>query len=137
MVSITEINALGRYETLEVVMQTVVDLQHQPNNLWQRLCGTDKLLLIAGGEAVAGFDLAKVRPEDVQVRGKSLSLTLPPAEIFNYFVKEDQTRRYPCGTAALCVADPNLETSARHRPSRRSTTGRCNKVSSSGPRRQG
>src|SRR5512139_1993236 len=86
LVSITEINALGRYETLEIVMQTVVDLERQPNNIWERLCGTDKLLLIAGGEAVAGFDLAKVRPADLVVSGRSITLTLPPPEIFSHFV---------------------------------------------------
>jgi hypothetical protein len=115
VVSVTEINALGRYETLEFVMQTVIDLERQPDTLLERICGSDKLLLIAGGEAVAGFDLGKVRPEDITVQGKSLTLVLPPAEVFSYYLKEDQTRVYDRETNLLCIPDPELETEARRK----------------------
>jgi hypothetical protein len=113
IVAIPQVNALGRYETLQFVMQTVVDLQRTPDTLWERLCGTDKLLLIAGGEAIAGFDLAQVRPEDLVVAGRSITMTLPPPEVFSYFIKEEQTSVYFRETGLLCRPDPELETNAR------------------------
>lgn len=112
-VIIGQVNALGRYETLQFIMQTVVDLERTPDTLWERLCGTDKLLLIAAGEAIAGFDLNEVRPEDLVVAGQAVSLTLPPPEVFSYFVREDQTSVYFRETGVLCRPDPQLETDAR------------------------
>jgi hypothetical protein len=40
-------------------------------------------------------------------------LILPPVEVFEYFVKEDQTQVYQRKTGLLCRPDPNLETEAR------------------------
>jgi hypothetical protein len=118
-VAISQVNALGRYETMQFVMQTVVDLEREPDTIWEHLCGTDELLLIAGGEAIAGFDLAKVEPQDLTVQGESVSLALPPPEIFSYFVKEDETSVYNRGTDLLCLPDPDLETQARREAEQR------------------
>ena len=60
IVVITGIHALGRLETAQYVMQTIVDLEKEPTSIWQQAFGTDKLLLVAEGEVVAGFDLTKV-----------------------------------------------------------------------------
>ncbi|MCU0509273.1 MAG: DUF4230 domain-containing protein [Anaerolineae bacterium] len=113
IIVLSEVNSLGRYETLEFLIQTVVDLERDPDTFWERVCGSDKLLLVAGGEVHAGFDLAKVRPGDLRVDGRSVSLLLPPVEVFEYFVKEDQTQVYQRTTGLLCRPDPNLETEAR------------------------
>ncbi len=113
MIALRQVNELGRYETMQFLIQTVVDLSREPSNFWQRICGSDQLLLVAGGEAIAGFDLSKVKPGDLQVQGQSLSLALPPPEVFSYFVKENQTYVYQRNTGLLCRADQNLETEAR------------------------
>ncbi len=113
IIVLSEVNNLGRYETLEFLIQTVVDLERDPDTFWERVCGSDKLLLVAGGEAHAGFDLAKVGAGDLRVNGRAVSLTLPRPEVFEYFVKEDQTRVYQRSTGLLCRPDPNLETEAR------------------------
>lgn len=119
IISLRQVNELGRYESMQFVVQTVIDLAREPNNLWERICGSDQLLLVAGGEVIAGFDLSKVRPGDVQVTGRSLRLQLPPAEIFSYFVREDQTYVYLRNTGLLCSPDPNLETDARRQAEQR------------------
>jgi len=113
IIVLSEVRNLGRYETLEFLIQTVVDLERDPDTFWERLCGSDKLLLVAGGEVHAGFDLAKVGPGDLRVSGRSVSIALPPPEVFEYFVKEDQTQVYMRTTGLLCRADPTLETEAR------------------------
>ena len=119
IIVLSEVNNLGRYETLEFLIQTVVDLERHPDTFWERVCGSDKLLLVAGGEVHAGFDLAKVGPGDLRVDGRSIALALPHAEVFEYFVKEDQTQVYMRTTGLLCRPDPNLETQARREAEKR------------------
>ena len=110
-----KLKALGRLETAQYVMQVVIDLEREPNNLWQQAFGTDKLLLVAEGEVVAGFDLAKVGPEDVTVNGRKVSLKLPAPEILHHAVNEDKTYVYERQTGFLVRPDPSLETEARRR----------------------
>ncbi len=119
MMALRQVNELGRYESMQFIIQTVVDLTHEPSNFWERICGTDQLLLVAGGQVIAGFDLSKVGPGDLQVNGRSLRLALPPPEIFSYFVNENQTYVYQRNTAILCRPDPSLETEARRQAQQR------------------
>jgi hypothetical protein len=106
---------LGRLETAQYVMQTVVDLEREPNNLWQQVFGTDKLLLVAAGEVVAGFDLTQVKASDIVVRGTSVSIKLPPPEILYSRVDNENTYVYQRETGFLVAPDPNLESEARRR----------------------
>jgi hypothetical protein len=115
VVVITKVRALGRLETAQYVMQTVVDLERDPNNLWQQVFGTDKLLLVAAGEVVAGFDLTQVKASDIVVRGTSVSIKLPPPEILYSRVDNENTYVYQRETGFLVAPDPNLETEARRR----------------------
>jgi hypothetical protein len=110
-----KLKALGRLESAQYVMQVVIDLEREPNNLWQQTFGTDKLLLVAEGEVVAGFDLAKIGPEDVVVDGRKVSLKLPAPEILHHAVNEDKTYVYERQTGFLVPPDPVLETDARRR----------------------
>jgi hypothetical protein len=110
-----KLKALGRLETAQYVMQVVIDLEREPNSLWQQAFGTDKLLLVAEGEVVAGFDLAKIKPEDVVVDGRKVNVKLPASEILHHSVNEDKTYVYERQTGFLVPPDPSLETDARRR----------------------
>jgi hypothetical protein len=94
-------------------MQTVVDLEKEPSDIWQQVFGTDKLLLIAEGEVVAGFDLTKVNESDIVVQGTTVSFILPPPEILYSRVDNDKTYVYVRETGFLVKPDPNLEKEAR------------------------
>jgi hypothetical protein len=115
VVVITKVRALGRLETAQYVMQTVVDLEREPNNLWQQVFGSDKLVLVAAGEVVAGFDLTQVKASDIAVQGTSVTLKLPPPEILYSRVDNENTYVYQRETGFLVAPDPNLETEARRR----------------------
>lgn len=111
---IFDINELGRLETTEFAMRTVIDLENDPSNLWQRIVGTDKLMLIAEGEVVAGFDLAKVDQEkDIRVRGSTVTITLPPPEILYSRIDNENTYVYERQNGLLVKPDPTLESRAR------------------------
>lgn len=94
-------------------MQTVVDIENERDTIWERIFGTDKLLLIATGEAIAGFDLDKVGPDDLIVKGQSVTLTLPPPEVFSYFMDENESYVYQRVTGIFIRLDKELETRAR------------------------
>jgi hypothetical protein len=108
-----KIRALGRLETTQYVMQVIIDLEREPGNLWQQAFGTDKLLLIAEGQVVAGFDLTKIGTDDIVVEDRSVNLKLPAPEILYYGVDEDKTYVYERRTGFLVPTDDTLETEAR------------------------
>ncbi|GAB4544381.1 MAG: hypothetical protein Kow0063_38040 [Anaerolineae bacterium] len=109
------LKALGRLESAQYVMQVVIDLEREPSNLWQQAFGTDKLLLIAEGQVVAGFDLNKIEEDDIEVQGTRVRLTLPPPELLYFGVDEDKTYVYERKTGFLTRPDQTLETEARRR----------------------
>jgi hypothetical protein len=111
---IFDINDLGRLETSEYAMRTVIDLENDPSNLWQKVFGAGQLTLIAEGEVVAGFDLQKVdNQKDIQVRGSSVKITLPPPEILYSRIDNEKTYVYQFKTGLLLQPDPTLESRAR------------------------
>lgn len=112
-VVITEIKSLGRLETVQFMMQTVIDLEREPTNIWGQVFGTDELLLVASGEVVAGFDLAKVQEKDITVRGDSVTMVLPPPEILYSRMDNQETYVYERNTGLFRKPDPRIETEAR------------------------
>ena len=115
-VSLITIQDLGRLESTDFVVQVHVPITDEPAGLWDRvkaLFGTDELLLVATGEAIAGLDLQKLRPQDVVVAGDSVVISLPPAQILYTRVDNKETYVYSRRTGLLWKPDKDLETVAR------------------------
>ena len=112
-VTIAEIRSLGRLETVQYYLQTVINLPNHTSNVWEQLLGTDSLLLIASGEVVAGFDLSKMQPEDITVRGDRVTMVLPPPEILYSRVDNEDTTVYERKTGLFRKPDKDLEGEAR------------------------
>jgi hypothetical protein len=113
IVVITHINKLGRLETTEFAMRTVIDLENEPTNLWQQVFGSDSLMLMAEGEVVAGFDLDKVNKEDIIVEGTTVQITLPAPEILYSRIDNERTYVYERKTGLFVPPDQSLESRAR------------------------
>ncbi|MDM8528779.1 DUF4230 domain-containing protein [Anaerolineales bacterium HSG24] len=113
IVVINKITGLGRLETTEFAMQTVIDLSNKPNNLWEEIVGSDKIVLVAEGEVVAGVDLSKIEPADIEVDGTSVTIILPSTEIFYSRIDNEKTQVYERDAGLLVSPDPNLESRAR------------------------
>ncbi len=113
IVVITHVNALGKLETIEFAIRTVIDLENEPANLWERIFGSDQLILVAEGEVVGGIDLDKVKPEDIVVRGTTVNITLPSPEILYSRVDNERSYVYERNTGLLRPIDPTLESRAR------------------------
>jgi len=109
---ITGINAFGRLETVQYTMRDIVRIEDEPSGLLERL-SRDRLMLIAEGEVVAGFDLTKVTEADIVVLGTRVLIFLPPPEILYSRIDNEGTYVYERETGILRRPDPDLETTAR------------------------
>lgn len=107
------INSLGRLETTEYVMQTVINLENDPDNIWQRVFGSDKLMLMVEGEVVAGFDLEQIESKDIITEGDSVKIILPAPEILYSRIDNENTYVYERRTGLFVSPDQTLEGRAR------------------------
>ena len=109
---VRQVRSLERVETVSYSMDKILTGERENPILPQFLAG-DRLLLIAHGEVIAGVDLSKLQPSDVQVRGGAVSVHLPAAEIFTTSLDNSKTRVYSRDTGIFSTPDPNLETEVR------------------------
>jgi hypothetical protein len=109
---VRQIQQLQRLETVSYTMDKIISGGTDNPYLPKFLIG-DRLLLLVHGEVIAGVNLARVRPGDVTVRGRDISIRLPSAEVFSTRVDNARTRVYSRDTGLFSSADPNLETEVR------------------------
>ena len=114
---VRQIQQLQRLETVSYTMDKIISGEHDNAYLPKFLVG-DRLLLVVHGEVVAGVNLAKLQPSDVNVNGGSLSIHLPPAEIFMTRIDNGRTRVYSRDTGLFSSPDPNLESDVRQEAER-------------------
>jgi len=112
--TILQIRGLNRLETQSFSVERVVEAKVERGNPLDLVLG-DRLLLIASGEVVAGVDLSKLKDSDVTISqdGKSVTLKLPPSEIFSKSLNNDRTRVYDRQQGILAPENKDLETQAR------------------------
>lgn len=111
---IKELRSLNRLETASFTIEKVIDAGTNGNQFQQFLFG-DRILLIAHGEVIAGFDLSKLSDDDIQVNGKVLRLTLPAPQILSARLDSEETRVYDRRQGVLSKGDKDLESEARSR----------------------
>jgi Protein of unknown function (DUF4230) len=109
---VSRIQRLERLETVTYTMDKVVEGDRSSDVLPDFLVG-DKLMLLVHGQAIAGVDLSQLIPSDVVVNGKSVTVHLPPAQIFVTALDDSKTRVYSRNVGWFVQADPNLESEVR------------------------
>jgi hypothetical protein len=109
---VRRIQQLQRMETVVFGMDKIVSGGQESRYLPKLLAG-DRLLLIVYGEVNAGVDLGKIDASQIDVTGRSVTLTLPPAEIFSTRIDNERTRVYSRETGLFTTPDPNLESDVR------------------------
>jgi hypothetical protein len=112
--TILQIRSLSRLETQSFSVERVVEAKVERGNPLDLLL-SDRLLLIASGDVVAGVDLAKLKDSDVTVSpdGKTITLRLPPSEIFSKSLNNERTRVYDRQAGIFAPENKDLETQAR------------------------
>lgn len=108
---IHEVRSLARLETIQYSVEKVIAAETNQGP-FGFLFG-DRLLLVTHGVVVAGVDLQKLRPEDLQLKNGVLQVRLPAAEIFITALDNDKSYVYDRETGLLTHGDIRLETTAR------------------------
>jgi hypothetical protein len=109
---VQRIQRLNRLETVVYSIDTVVEGSKSSAVLPDLLAG-DRILLVVHGQSIAGIDLAKLKPEDVRIDGKSIHVTLPASQLFITTLDNQHTRVYARSTGLLVPVDQNLESATR------------------------
>jgi hypothetical protein len=108
---IHEVRSLARLETIYYSMEKVITAETN-QGAWGFLVG-DKLLFVAHGDVIAGVDLAKLEPEDLEARQGVLYVQLPEAEVFVATLDNEKSYVYDRDTGLFAQDVKDLETAAR------------------------
>lgn len=108
---INQIRGLSRLETVNYQLEKVVT--GKSSGPLPDLLTSDKILLVAHGEVVAGIDLSRLKPQDVSVLSGTVTINMPEAEILYTRLDNDKTYVYDRQTGIFSKPDPNLETEMR------------------------
>jgi hypothetical protein len=109
---VMQIRRLARLESVAFTMDKMVSGDREGRVLPAFLTG-DRILLEVHGQAIAGVDLSQLTPGDVQVRGHSVHVHLPPAQLFTVDLDDQKTHVYSRTTGLLVPVDPALESEVR------------------------
>lgn len=112
---ITQVRELSRLEGVSYHVERVVDLKDEQRALLGLVPADDSILLVASGDVIAGVDLERLQPEDVVVAPdrRSVTIRLPPAEVFSARLDNDRTYVHTRKTDLLAARQESLETRAR------------------------
>ena len=108
---IHEVRSLARLETIKFSLEKIITAETR-QGAFKWLVG-DRLIFIAHGEVIAGIDLNKLDPENMEVRNGVLYVALPEAELFIVSIDNKQSYVYDRETGIFTHGDVNLETEAR------------------------
>jgi uncharacterized protein DUF4230 len=111
---VSQIQRLQRLETVTYTMDRIIE-GDRTNSLLPDFLTGDRLLLVVHGEAIGGIDLGALKPENVVLHGRDITIHLPGPQLFLTRLDNDRTRVYSRNTGLLVSADPNLETQVRAR----------------------
>jgi hypothetical protein len=106
-----EIRSLARLETIKFSLEKIITAETR-QGVFEWLIG-DRLIFVAHGEVIAGIDLNKLNPEDLEVRDGVLYVQLPEAELFVVAIDNEKSYVYDRDTGIFTHGEVNLETEAR------------------------
>ena len=104
---VEQIQTLSDLVTVKYVLERVEILEDAK---WY---GENRVLLLAHGIVKAGIDLKRLKPGDVEISGKKITIHLPPPQITDGYLDDSQTRVIDHTTGLLRSYDKDLEQTAR------------------------
>lgn len=112
VVIVEEINSLARLETQEYSFQDIVQVERNQDALWGAF--GESLLFVAYGDVIAGVDLAKMLPEDLQVVSPTeVVVRMPEPEILISALDNQRSYVADRDRGLLASVDADLETMVR------------------------
>ena len=112
VIIVEEINSLARLETTSYSFQDVLQIERNQDRFFGAF--GESLLFVAYGDVIAGVDLSKMQPEDIQVVSPSaVNVRLPAAEIFLSDLDNERSYVADRDRGLFASVDPDLETTIR------------------------
>lgn len=112
VIIVEEINTLARLETTSYSFQDVLQIERNQDTLFGAF--GESLLFVAYGDVIAGVDLAKMQPDDIQVVSPtSVNVRLPAAEIFHSSLDNERSYVADRDRGLFARVDRDLETTIR------------------------
>ena len=121
---ITQLKEMKRYETSAYTIEQIIDAGKEGNTFQDILFG-DKILLIAHGEVIAGFDMSTLTEESISVSDKTVTVTLPAPKILLTRLDNEKTRVYDRKQGLLTQGNKDLESEARRSAETAITKAAC------------
>jgi Protein of unknown function (DUF4230) len=114
VVVVRQIQTLSDLVTVKYVLEKVEIVNSPPTStLGQFVQGENRVLLLAHGIVKAGIDLRSIKPEDVVISDRKITIHLPPPQITDAYLDEHQTQVIDWQQGFLRDFDKGLETTAR------------------------
>lgn len=110
---IKEVQKLNRWETARYSIEKIISKGDDKKGVFSFLFG-DKILLIASGEVVAGFDFQTLNEKDLTITGKEVKINIGQPLILSSKLDNSKTRVYDRSTGIFTKGDKNLEKEARN-----------------------
>ncbi|HEX3625666.1 MAG TPA: DUF4230 domain-containing protein [Verrucomicrobiae bacterium] len=104
---VEQIQTLSHLVTVKYVVEKVIILDDAK---WY---GESRVLLLAHGVVEGGINLERLKPEDVTVSGKVISIRLPPPELTDAYLDDRRSQVIDHTTGLLRTFDKDLEQTAR------------------------
>lgn len=108
---IHEVRTLARLETIQYTVEKIITAETR-QGAFEWLVG-DRLIFVAHGSVIAGVDLNKLQPEDLEVKDGVLYVQLPEPEVFATVLDNEQSYVYDRETGLFTSGEVDLETEAR------------------------
>lgn len=109
---VKQMRQISRLETASFTIEKIIEAGTSGNAFQQLLYG-DRILLIAHGEVIAGFNLEHISQDDITITGDTITMKLPPPQILLTRIDNEKTRVYDRNQGLLSRGDKDLETEAR------------------------
>jgi len=105
-----KITQVNRLESVEMKISTVITAQKEGTTWWKLGQDAQSVVLIGEGTVTAGVNLGDIRASDITVSadGKSVSITLPAAEILATNLQRTETYDTKTGLFGIVNLDPKL-----------------------------
>jgi hypothetical protein len=110
---IKEMRSLQRLETASFTLEKIIDGGTTGDNVFQQFLFGDKILLIAHGQVIAGFDFSQFSENDITIDGTKIKITLPKPQILTTTLDNTQTKVYDRQKGILNPGSKDLEANAR------------------------
>lgn len=121
---IKQMRSLQRFETASFTIEKIID-GGTSGNVFQQFLFGDKILLIAHGQVIAGFDLSQISEKDMEIKNQNIRVTLPKPQILVTTLDNTQTKVYDRTRGILSPGDKDLESKAREAAETSITKAAC------------